>query len=138
MEKLPFAIPSDRIIGFTIPSADHFLVCDHDEVWAVSAGTVPTITETELEPYVVAERSDFLGWSNAVGVPVQTLDRAAIAYKFKPKADTIDVHYRVDEIVGKINFPTFSGDWFVASFSREGSLLIVAEPYRLDIYRTSL
>ena len=35
-----------------------------------------------------------------------------------------------------IDFPIFSGDWFSASLSREGELLVLAEPYGISVYRT--
>lgn len=140
MKLLSLSIPpeSDRIIGITIPDAEAFYVCDHDQVWKATLGETPTYELTELEPYPLAKsRADFLGLvfaGHQANSPLHRLGPNQIEYTFDPYEGTVDVKYRFGEECGTIEFPTFSGDWFAASFSVDGRYLILAEPYEISLY----
>jgi hypothetical protein len=134
VEKLSLTIPSERLIGFTVPKAGQFFVCDHDEVWSVSLAGAASLTETDHAPYeFVEQRSDFVGWGRNEN-EVKKAGITEIEYKFDPTADFVVVRYRTGDESGEIEFRTFSGDWFAASLSDDGKLLVLAEPYELAIF----
>jgi hypothetical protein len=137
MRRLDVAIPSERLIGFTIPCENSFLVCDHDEVWLVSVGSTADIEPTDHAPYEIAARPDFVGWGREDANPIMEAGESKIQYEFDPRADVLHLPYTIGEKEGEIDFPLFSGDWFAASFSLEGNLLVLAEPYHLHLYHTA-
>jgi len=140
MRKLDLSKPpkSDRIIGFTIPRAGVFYVCDHDEVWRVAIGAKPSVEVTDHPPYKFVEgRTDFLGLvfkGLSANDPLLHVGQNEIAYDFDPKKDFVAVNYKVAGRSGRIEFPTLSGDWFAASFSDDGRYLVLAEPYDVALY----
>jgi hypothetical protein len=135
MKKIALSIPSERLIGFTIPDRGRFYVCDHDDVWEIILGSPLSVDLTGHQPYGFArERGDFLGWGRVANDPVLSRGQTEISYDFRPGADSVKVRYRVGEWDGEIEFPTVSGDWFCASLSADGHYLVLAEPYRLDLY----
>jgi hypothetical protein len=141
MRKLNLSTLPERIIGFTIPKAGTFYICDHDEVWRVAIGLAPVLQVTELEPYKFVEsRPDFLGLVFEGLAANQRLLRVAqneIVYDFDPKKNFVVVGYTVAGQSGKIEFPILSGDWFAASFSDDGRHLILAEPYDIALYEVA-
>ena len=137
MYDLGLSIPSERLIGFTVPCAGRFLVCDHDEVWQVVVGASVSIEQTDHAPYEIAERPDFVGWGKTDAAPILALGLSAVSYDFDPRASTVEVLFTDGVNEEQIDFPTFSGDWFCASLSRDGDLLVLAEPYSIKVYRTS-
>ena len=137
MQDLGLSIPSQRFIGFTIPLAGRFLVCDHDEVWEVVVEASVSVEETDHAPYEVAKRSDFVGWGKPDAAPILAIGQKAVSYDFDPRASAVKVSFIDGVHREQIEFPTFSGDWFCASFSREGELLVLAEPYSISVYRTT-
>jgi len=138
MEDAGLSIPSERLIGFTVPDKNRFLVCDHDEVWEVVVDSTVVVEETDHAPYTVAERADFVGWGREHELPVLEFGRTKIAYDFDPKAPVLHLRYTQDGKEGQIDFPILSGDWFSASLSRNGKLLVLAEPYKISLYRTAV
>jgi hypothetical protein len=138
MKPIPFANPCERIIGLTIPTDGHFHLCDYDEVWEVAIGPPLTIEPSDLRPYRLADTSDdFIGWGQTRNAPILSSGTDVISYAFDPHASHVELRYRVGGVEGRIDFPTFSGDWFCASFSRDGRHLVLAEPYRVDLYEVA-
>ncbi len=137
MEDAGLSIPSERLIGFTVPEQNRFLVCDHDEVWEVVVGSTVVVEETDHAPYTIAERADFIGWGRGDEAPVLEFGGTKISYDFNPNAPVVQLRYKHNGEEGQIDFPIFSGDWFSASLSRNGELLVLAEPYGISLYRTS-
>ncbi|MGH6649924.1 MAG: hypothetical protein ACREB7_02215 [Sphingopyxis sp.] len=135
MRRIDLSIPSERLIGFTIPRNQGFLVCDHDEVWEVVIGVSVSVEPTSHAPYEIAARSDFVGWGREDSAPILTTGGSTISYEFDPRADVLHLHYATGETRNTIEFPILSGDWFAASFSEEGDLVVLAEPYHLDLYQ---
>ena len=134
MEELPFTSPSERIIGFTVPKAGQFFLCDHDEVWTVEIATDVVASETDHSPYDLAkQRPDFVGWGENKN-EVRRAGATEIEYDFNPKSDFVLVRYRTGADSGEIKFPTFSGDWFAASLSEDGKHLVLAEPYGVAVF----
>jgi hypothetical protein len=134
MKKLALSIPSERIIGFTIPRGGCFHVCDHDEVWLVQLGPPLVVEETDLEPYSVAERDDFAGWGNESKSSILHHGNTEISYRFDPYREHVPVNCSTGVGSETIKFPIFSGDWFTASLSADGRYLVLAEPYRIEVY----
>lgn len=140
MKKLALSKPpeSDRIIGFTIPKAGLFYICDHDEVWKVRLGSKPNVEVTDHAPYDFArKRTDFLGLSFkgcVANEPLLLVGDTRIRYDFDPRIDFVEVTYEVAGRSGTIEFETASGDWFATSLSDNGRFLILAEPYGLAAY----
>jgi hypothetical protein len=135
MDEIDFSIPSERLIGFTIPNGDRFLVCDHDEVWEVTVGASAGVRETDFAPYSIADRPDFIGWGKTDVSPILSYADRTISYNFDPSASTATVILKTGLGETQVEFPTFSGDWFAASLSRDGKLLVIAEPYKIGLYR---
>jgi len=137
--KLPTDLRLERIIGFTIPRGGVFFVSDHDEVWRVEIGASPAAEATEHAPYQFVENNnDFLGLvfdGLPENRPILRVGTTEISYDFDPKADFVEVRYRTEHQAGTIDFRTFSGDWFAASLSDDGSHLVLAEPYEVGLYR---
>lgn len=134
MEKLPFKSPSERVIGFTVPKAGQFFLCDHDEVWTVEIAADVLTSETDHAPYDLAkQRPDFVGWGDNRNEVRQAGD-TKIEYDFDPKSDFVVVRYKAGAATGEIKFPTFSGDWFAASLSEDGKHLVLAEPYDAAVF----
>ena len=136
MDELDLTIPSERLIGFTVPNNNRFLVCDHDEVWEVVVGQSACVKATDYAPYEVAKQTDFVGWGREDAEPVLTTGQRTVYYKFDPTASAVTVLFVDAEREEMIDFPILSGDWFCASMSRDGGLLVLAEPYRIGVYRT--
>lgn len=140
MRKLVFSKPpeSDRLIGFTIPNAGTFYICDHDDVWCATLGASPTILLTDHRPYsFVKGRSDFLGivfQGQTRNHPLLRVGQNEISFDFNPKRDFATIRYSIAGLEGQIAFRTLSGDWFTASLSDDGQYLILADPYDLAIY----
>lgn len=140
MRKLALSKPShsDRIVGFTIPKARTFFVCDHDEVWRAAIEPDPLMQVTDHAPYkFIEDRTDFLGLvfeGLPQNRPLLRARQSEIFYEFNPKQEFVTVDYVVAGRAGKIEFPTFSGDWFAASLSDDGRHLVLAEPYDLAVY----
>lgn len=140
MRKLALTKPpeSDRIVGFTVPKAGTFYICDHDEVWRAAIEPSPVIQMTDNSPYKFIEgRTDFLGLvfkGFRENAPLLRAGRNEIAYSFDPKKDFVTVNYTVAGQNGQIEFRTLSGDWFAASLSDDGRYLVLAEPYDLGVY----
>jgi hypothetical protein len=140
MRKLDFGKPpqSDRIVGFTIPTAGTFYVCDHDGVWKVKLEATPITELTNETPYEFVERrADFLGLVfeglNA-NDPIVRVRQNQIAYDFDPEKDFVTLNYEVAGRSGQIEFRTLSGDWFAASFSDDGKYLVLADPHDIALY----
>lgn len=135
LAKLPWA---ERLIGFTIPVGGKFYVADHDEVWLVSIGQEIKAEVTDRAPYeFVGERSDFLGLvfeGLAANPPTLRVGETEVSYIFDPTKDFVTVEYDVRGRHGKIEFRTFSGDWFAASLSGSGEHLVLADPYSIELY----
>ena len=140
MRKLALSKPteSDRIVGFTIPKAGTFYICDHDEVWRATIGPTPAVQVTDHSPYKFIEgRADFLGLvfeGFSKNSPLLRVGQNEIAIDFDPKKDFATVNYSAAGRTGQIEFRALSGDWFAASFSDDGQYLVLADPYDLAVY----
>jgi hypothetical protein len=141
MKKLKLPSLSERYIGFTIPKAKTFHICDHDEVWQIAIGSAPAVQLTDLQPYEFVEnRADFLGLvfkGLAENQPILRVGANEIVYDFDPKKEFVAVRYMVAGQSGEIEFPIFSGAWFAASFSDDGCHLVLAEPDSIALYEVA-
>jgi hypothetical protein len=141
MKKLELPFLSQRYIGFTIPKAGTFYICDHDEVWRIAIGSDPVVQVTNLEPYKFVEhREDFLGLifeGLAKNPPLLRVGQNEIVYDFDPQKDLVRVRYVAAARSGEIEFPIPSGDWFAASFSDDGCHVLLAEPYNIALYEVA-
>lgn len=141
MQKIDFKKPAvlERLIGFTIPRAGKFAICDHDEVWSAFMDPTRLPEVAEIHPYKFVEgNNDFLGLvfeGLGENQPIKRVGSTEIAWAFDPKSDFVTVHVRAGLEVDKVEFHTFSGDWFAASLSDDGQHLVLAEPYDIAVYR---
>lgn len=135
MKQIELKIPSERIIGFTIPREGLFHVCDHDEVWEIRIGPPPSVEITDHASYEFANaHADFVGWGQENGRELKKVGSTEIDYEFDPPQDFQHIECRIAGQVERLKFRTFSGDWFSASLSADGRFLVLAEPYRLELY----
>ncbi len=133
MKKIKIPKTSERIRGITLPEKNVVFVCDYDEVFKISIGSV---SEPEIlgdDPYEFLNKQ-----KHTVGVleqpPIHEINGNTVNYNFNPVNDFVTVNYNIEEKTGTIEFPTLSGDWFAASFSKCGKYLILAEPYSFELY----
>jgi len=136
MKKLEIPCPSERIRGITLPEDGHFFVCDYDEVFKVPLHDSANPEILDDDPY---EFLDAL--PHSLGVYDHPLIHASggntIKYYFDGKMESVNVMYNVNGQEGGLEFRTFSGDWFAASFSKDGKFLVLAEPYDFEVYELS-
>jgi hypothetical protein len=136
MRKLALPRISERIRGFTPPEAGGFFVFDYDEVHKVSLSDPPTVETLDDDPYAFADKAEgFFGVSDRP--PISSVDSKRVSYNFDPTAKSVTVKLELPEGASAFEFRTFSGDWFVATFSPCGNYLLVAEPYLIEVYDTS-
>lgn len=135
VKQIELTIPSERVIGFTIPRDGVFHVCDHDEVWSVRIGPPASVEVTDYAPYEFAnDNADFVGWGQRNGRELKKAGSTEISYDFDPLQDFQTVECKIAGRVERRKFRTFSGDWFSASLSTDGRFLVLAEPYRIELY----
>ncbi len=108
-------------------------VIDYDEVFRICLNDPATVDVLDDNPYEFhAEQPHSLGvYDNA---PIHESGNNSLSYKFDPKENFVIVRVTIDEVEENLKFQTFSGDWFQASFSKCGNFILLAEPYRFDLY----
>jgi len=138
MKKVECQIPTERIIGVTIPEDGKFYVCDYDEVFEAVIGEQVSFKVTDFEPNEFAyESSTFIGLNLAgkvANTPILSIDDNKITPSFKTGDDYAEIDYDIKKEQGTLKFQTFSSDWFCVSFSKCGQFIILAEPYAIDVY----
>ena len=96
---------------------------------------------TDIHPYKFVEgNKDFLGlvFEGLVeNQPIERIGDTEISWEFDPKSDFVTVHIRVGLETRKVEFRTFSGDWFAASLSDDGRHFVLAEPYDIAVYKVA-
>ncbi|GEM_PF-2378193 len=133
MQKLNLPRISERFRGFTLPVADEFLICDYDEVLRVSLSEPVSVEVTDEHPNdFELKRTDWFGVSERE--PIAQAGSYELSYVFVPKDDFQKITIKSASGSEILSFRTFSGDWFVASFSVDAKYLVLAEPYLLEIY----
>ncbi|MGE8212091.1 MAG: hypothetical protein ACN6Q8_00730 [Stenotrophomonas sp.] len=136
MQKIDLPRISERIRGFTLPENGAMTVFDYDEVFLVSLQP-PSVRVLDDNPYSFADlHPEHLGVSH--NAPLLQVGSTTVSYSFDPAAPSQGVRLDLDGQVQEIPFRTLSGDWFIASLSRDGSYLVIAEPYLLEVYSLSL
>jgi len=133
MKKINLPRTSERIRGLTLPENGVMYVCDYDEVFKVTIGNEFEVEYLDDNPY---EFLDSLPHSLGIskGEPILEFNGNSISYKFSSIKDFVTVNCHINGQEIKIEFHTLSGDWFVASFSKCGKYLVLAEPYEFDLY----
>ena len=108
---------------------------DYDEVYRVSLNS-PSVSLLDDDPCSFADLyPDHFGVSD--NAPLLQVGSVTVAYDFDPAAPSQVVRIDSDGQAQEISFTTISGDWFIASLSRDGSYLVIAEPYLLEVYSLS-
>ncbi|MDM4769969.1 hypothetical protein [Solimonas sp. SE-A11] len=133
LKKLPIPNFTERLYGFTIPSAGKVYACDHDESFEIMLGEAPKIVVLEDNPY------EFIGsFENALGAfggkPIHQINGIRVSYSFDGSEDYVAVVVSLENSSETISFRTLSGDWFVATLSVCGRYLVLAEPYLFECY----
>jgi hypothetical protein len=135
MQKVDLPKISERIRGLTLPEKGAMHVFDYDEVFLVSLQP-PSVQVLDDNPYSFAElHAEYLGVSD--NAPLLRVGSAAVSYNFDPTAPFQNVRLEFGGKIQDITFRTLSGDWFIASLSPDGSYLVLAEPYLLEVYSLS-
>lgn len=136
MQKIDLPRISERIRGFTLPENGTMTVFDYDEVFRISLQP-PSVQVLDDNPYSFVElHPEYLGVSD--NAPLLRVGSTTVSYGFEPAAPSQNVRLNLDGQLREIPFRTFSGDWFIASLSHDGSYLVIAEPYLLEVYSLSL
>jgi len=133
LRKIEIPLVTERFRGITLPVDNAFYVCDYNEVFKVTIGSAREPEILDDDPYQFLEDLPHsLGVYNHPCILESNGNR--ISYNFDPPNYPTTVHCYIHGEHSKIDFITFSGDWFAASFSPCGSYLVLAEPYSFDIY----
>jgi hypothetical protein len=134
MYKLNLPYLSERIRGFTLSDDGVMCVFDYDEVFRIKlSDSFLAVEVLDDNPYDFEEQNlDFFGVSDRK--PICQLGDFKLSYQFNPYADFQDVILQSPEQCETQRFRTFSGDWFVATFSPCGKYLVMAEPYLIEVY----
>ena len=151
MIKLDIPRTSERIRGITLPEDGAMYVADYDEVFKITLNENATVETLDNNPYEFLESQEhFLGIGEHK--PITKCNGNKVTYTFLPPVeygtlkhklrnifglnkDYITVKYHISNKTGKIKFRALSGDWFVASFSKDGNYLVIAEPYDFEVYK---
>ncbi|RDH44446.1 hypothetical protein [Zooshikella ganghwensis] len=133
MRKINLPRTSERIRGISLPENGFLYVCDYDEVFKVIIGDESEAEILDDDPY---EFMDSLPHSLGIsgGKPLLEINGNKISYDFKSSNDSVSVNCNIAGVESIIEFSTFSGDWFAASFSPCGKYIVLAEPYDVELY----
>ncbi|WP_146180706.1 hypothetical protein [Pseudomonas sp. HMWF032] len=119
----------------TLPKDGVIYVCDHDEVFKIVFGNLSEPKILDDAPYKFLEKLPHsLGISNYP--PPLESNGNSISYKFYSAADFVVVSYEILGAKVDLEFRTYSGDWFAASFPKCDKYLMLAEPYSFELYVT--
>lgn len=132
MQKISLPRISERIRAFTLPEEGAFCVSDYDEVYRISLTGELSIEVLDDDPYEFAARPECFGVS--LHAPILEVGASRISYVFEPSQSQQNVSIVTSKGLENLSFRTFSGDWFVATLSRDGRFLIIAEPYLIEVY----
>lgn len=133
MQKVNLPKISERIRGFTLPENGVFYVFDYDEVFRISLGATANVEITGENPYDFEERcGSYYGVSDKE--PILSCRDANLRYSFDPSKNSQTVHIHTGHGEEILNFPSLSGDWFVATLTADGTYLFIAEPYLIEAY----
>ena len=134
LRKLPMPRFTERLFGFTIPDGAKIYACDHDESFEITLGDPPNVQVLDDKPYeFIASFENALGIPN--GQPLRQLGDTEVEYSFSGgRQEFVTVTVRKGDREENIRFRTLSGDWFVATLSRCGKYLVLADPYAFECY----
>lgn len=133
MRRIELSQATERIRGITLPEDGVLYICDYDTVFKINIQDnvkTDTIDEEPLEFF--DSHPNALGIMNNKGVLESNGN--SIFYDFNPSLDSVFVQLDIQSKSYDIEFPTLSGDWFVASFSQCGKYILLAEPYSFELY----
>jgi hypothetical protein len=130
----------ERAIGFSVPAADEFVVISYEGLHRVRVGdTIAVKTDEQLAEYAAydpaAGVAHYAGRDyNIVGLhggkPLVTTERGE-SLRLDTSSETLSI-FQGDVEVFTMRYKNFSGDWAVATFSREGDRLVLGCPYGFD------
>lgn len=134
--RMPYV--AERFLGVTIPDAGVMFACSYEGLHKIVLED-PVHIETDdkrREDYdALRAKGETLGLFG--GTPILADSRTKISYAFDPRAD----EQRIEVCIGGrseiVTFATLSGDWFFASLSKCGQLLLLAEPYAIEVRKTA-
>ncbi len=133
LRRIPLEVFSERLFGLTVPNDGVFFAVDHDEAFKIDLKASPQVEVLDESPYPFIESFD-----NALGVPsgppLLMHGEKTVSYDFDGHDDYVDVLIRRGREEARLRFRTMSGDWFVATLSKCGRHLVLAEPYLLEVY----
>lgn len=133
LRKLKIPDFTERLYGFTIPENGRVFACDHDEAFEISLSDRPEVEVLDHRPYEFIQ-----SFENPLGVPdgmpIHKVGDKQVSYSFNGRNDFVEVTVSRGASFEKLSFRTFSGDWFVGTFSTCGTYLVLAEPYLFECY----
>jgi hypothetical protein len=133
MKKLELPYISERIRGFALPVDNELFIFDYDEVFKLSLENIVSVEILDDDPDMFDYKyPSFLGISERE--PILQAGQYELSYEFNAQAASQLVTLKSKEKVENISFPTFSGDWFVATLTPCTRYLVIAEPYLIEIY----
>jgi hypothetical protein len=138
LTRLQVPLFAERLLGITIPEAGRMYACSYEGIHELALTDLVRVTTDKAH----AEDYDFLQSKGRAlglhgGTPLLEVAGLAISYSFDPDAASQSIHIRRGSWASRVEFPTDSGDWFHASLSTCGAFLVMAEPYRLEVYHVS-
>lgn len=133
--KMPYV--AERLLGVTIPECSVMYACSYEGLHKIvleDPVRVETDKERSEDYEMLRSKGDALGLFG--GTPILTDSRTQISYVFDPRAKDQRIEVRQAGSSEVITFATLSGDWFIATLSKCGQFLVLAEPYAIEVRKT--
>lgn len=138
MREIAFNLPCERVRGISIPQNNTFFILGYDEVYKATIRKKVRTKRTHFdsnEDLAMVDSFKELSFTNRdPNAPIVSNNNNRISYNFDPADDSVEVICNISGEIRKIDFPTFSGDWFCATFSEDGKYMVLAEPYKIAVY----
>lgn len=130
----------ERAIGFSVPAGDEFIVISYEGLHRVCLGPPIVVERDERFAMYAAYDPDsglaqYEGREYSIiglhgGEPLRTTERGE-TLRLDTRAETLSI-LRDQVEVFTMKYDNFSGDWAVATFSREGNWVVLGCPYDFD------
>lgn len=145
-EKLKLPFFCERMVAFSIPQGDALWVMAWDELFHITLApevSISTVLQSEEElDEVFDEHQSILVIDGQIhpmlglygGVPILS-NMSGDHLSLEPCQDRLGVLNSDQQIKQVIEFSDLSGDWCWATFSADGSYLLIGVPYDLFIYQ---
>lgn len=152
---ISFLQVAERYIGFSIPHDRIFVILSHDDAWVATLNEGIKVVKDENEPFRVGFEDTakcsveldgrpvpLLGLYGGTPITESLLGERLILLPLeknwfgKQTHDRLlEVHDKDGNLIQRIQFRDFSGDWQCATFSDDFGHILIGTPYDLYVFR---